>query len=392
MNSVFHIGPSSPAIDRATGTYSYVVTDLDQHARGAAKDTGADEYFPMEPLNRPLTAADVGPMAGLGTTPTPTPTVGPTNTPTPTATPGGTFTEITPAGSAVTASTSDANVPPNVVDNNLGTRWSGNGDGTWLQLDLGTERTIAFVRVAVYQGNARSNRFDLQVSSGGGVWTTVWSGQSSGTTTAEQDYDFDDVTARYVRYLGHGNIGSTNPSMNSVTEISLFTPNAPPTATPTPTSTPTPTPSPTPTMTPTPTPPDTTPVDVTPGAGAVTASTNDGNVPGNTVDNNLATRWSGNADGAWIQYDLGTTRMVTSLQIAWYQGNTRASTFDAAVSDSPTGPWTALVTGQQSAGNTTALETYDVADGAGRYLRITGHGNTLNGWNSLTEVNIFAAP
>jgi len=51
-----------------------------------------------------------------------------------------------------------------------------------------------------------------------------------------------------------------------------------------------------------------------------------------------------------------------------------------------------LVSGQASAGNTTALETYDVADGVGRYLRITGHGNSVNGWNSLTEVNIFAAP
>jgi poly(beta-D-mannuronate) lyase len=37
--------------------------------------------------------------------------------------------------------------------------------------------------------------------------------------------------------------------------------------------------------------------EVTPAAGAVTASANDGNVPGNTVDNSLATRWSANGDG-----------------------------------------------------------------------------------------------
>ena len=47
-------------------------------------------------------------------------------------------TEITPAASAVTANTNDGNVPANAVDNNLGTRWSGNGDGAWLQLDLGS--------------------------------------------------------------------------------------------------------------------------------------------------------------------------------------------------------------------------------------------------------------
>jgi hypothetical protein len=170
--------------------------------------------------------------------------------------------EITPAASAVTASTNDGNTPANTVDNNLGTRWSGNGDGQWVQLDLGTARSVGSVGVAVYQGNARQNRFDIQVSSCCGTWTTVWSGQSSGTTTAEQNYDFTDVTARWVRYLGHGNVGSANTSMNSVTEISIFAGGGgtSPTATPTPTSpgaTPTPTPTPrvvAPTATPTPTP------------------------------------------------------------------------------------------------------------------------------------------
>jgi hypothetical protein len=157
-------------------------------------------------------------------------------------------TEITPAASAVTASTNDGNVPGNVVDNNLGTRWSANGDGQWIQLDLGTEQTVGFVKVAVYNGNSRQNHFDLQVSSGGGVWTTVWSGSSSGTTTAEQTYDFTDQSARWVRYLGHMN---TVNGFNSVTEISVFSGTGSPTPTPTAGSTATPTPTATPTAPPT---------------------------------------------------------------------------------------------------------------------------------------------
>ena len=39
--------------------------------------------------------------------------------------------------------------------------------------------------------------------------------------------------------------------------------------------------------------------EVTPGAAGATASTNDGNVPGNAVDNDLTTRWSANGDGHW---------------------------------------------------------------------------------------------
>ena len=104
-----------------------------------------------------------------------------------------TYIEVTPGASGATASTSDTNVPANAVDGNLSTRWSGSMDGAWLQLDLGTTRTVTHVNVAVHQGNARRNRFDLQVSSGDGVWTTVWSGESSGTTTAEETCELSDT-------------------------------------------------------------------------------------------------------------------------------------------------------------------------------------------------------
>jgi hypothetical protein len=152
-------------------------------------------------------------------TSTPTPVSTPTPRPTPTPTPVAGYVEVTPSGSAVTASTNDGNIPANAVDNNLATRWSANGDGQWIQLDLGTARTIGYVNVALYQGNTRTSRFDIQVSNGSGLWTTVWSGSSSGTTTAEQKYDFTDVSARWVRYLGHGN--SLN-LWNSVSEVSVF--------------------------------------------------------------------------------------------------------------------------------------------------------------------------
>ena len=33
---------------------------------------------------------------------------------------------------------------------------------------------------------------------------------------------------------------------------------------------------------------------------SVVASADDGNVPGNTIDNDLATRWSALGDGQWI--------------------------------------------------------------------------------------------
>jgi hypothetical protein len=145
------------------------------------------------------------------------------------------FTQVTPAAAAVVASCNDGNVPANTVDNNLGTRWSCGGDGQWIKYDLGTSRKVAYLTLAVYNGTTRKNRFDLQVSSDNVTWKTVWAGSSNGLSTAQETYDFPDVDARYVRYLGHGHVTNTGTTstMNSVTEVDIFAANtsdlAPPT-------------------------------------------------------------------------------------------------------------------------------------------------------------------
>jgi hypothetical protein len=135
-----------------------------------------------------------------------------------------------------------------------------------------------------------------------------------------------------------------------------------------------------------------TPVEVTPAVSAITASSNDGNVPGNTVDNNLSTRWSANGDGQWIRFDLGTARMLTHVRIAFYQGNTRASRFDLQLSDDGVTWRNAFTSTRQSSGTTLSEETFNFDDQSARYVRYLGHGNTSNTWNSLTEVSIFAMP
>ena len=309
-----------------------------------------------------------------------------------------TYVEVTPPGSSVTASTTDGNLPANAVDSSLTTRWSGALDGAWLQLDLGSTRTIGHVNVAVYQGNGRRNVFDIQVLVGT-TWTTVRSATSSGATTALETYDFTDVDARLIRYLGHGatlNAGGTS-TWNSVTEIEVFALAPTPTPTPVPTNTPTPTPpvetpTPTPTSPPTATPTPTTPpseIELTPVD--VVASTNDGNLPANTIDGSLATRWSGNGDGAWIRYDLGSPMVVSSVKIAVYNGNSRRNRFDLQVSDSTSGPWTNLLTNVQTGGTTTQLETFDLPDASARFVRYLGHGSNVGTFNSLTEVEIWGA-
>ncbi len=119
----------------------------------------------------------------------------------------------------------------------------------------------------------------------------------------------------------------------------------------------------------------------------VTATANDGNVPANTLDGKLSTRWSAEGDGQTIFFDLGVTDTVSSVAIAWYEGNTRVEKFEIGTSQDGAN-WTQVFSGSSS-GKTKNPETYDVTDTLARYVAIVGHCNTKNDWNSITEVKIY---
>ena len=133
-------------------------------------------------------------------TPSPTPTASPTPPPPP---PPSTYTR-SPIASA-TASADDGNVARNAIDGNLATRWSAAGDGQWLTLDLGKPMMVGLVDLAFDSGGTVQYTFELQVSGDNTTWTTVSAGRSSGTGTDLETFDVPDTSARYMRYLGHGN-------------------------------------------------------------------------------------------------------------------------------------------------------------------------------------------
>jgi hypothetical protein len=120
---------------------------------------------------------------------------------------------------------------------------------------------------------------------------------------------------------------------------------------------------------------------------SVIASADDGNVPANTVDGSLATRWSASGDGQWIRYDIGSTKTVTSVKVAFYNGDVRTSSFDVQVSSDGTNFTT--VGSYTSSGTSLNLETFNIPDSSARYVRLLGHGNSVNLWNSYTETEIW---
>lgn len=264
-------------------------------------------------------------------------------------------------GTMVSASDDDGNVPANAVDGNMTTRWSALGDGQWIKFDLGANKKVSYVKIAFLNGDTRTFTFDIQTSIDNVNFTTVRSGAVSALSTALQTFDFPDADpARFVRVVGHGNSVSM---WNSYTEVEVYG--------------------------------DSSAAGVSvaklsvPGS-SVKASADDGNVPANTVDGSLTTRWSASGDGQWIRYDLGSTKRVAHVKIAFLNGDTRTSTLDIQTSlDDVT--YTTVLTGAVSS-LTTALQTFSFPDvNRVRFVRIVGHGNSVNLWNSYTEVEIHGS-
>src|SRR6185503_14115233 len=111
---------------------------------------------------------------------------------------------------------------------------------------------------------------------------------------------------------------------------------------------------------------------------SASASADDGNVAANTLDGSLATRWSAQGDGQWIRFDLGSAVTITGAKIAWHRGDERAARFDVQTS-ADAANWNTVFSGATS-GTTQDLESCNVTDSAGRYVRIIGHGNSINAW------------
>jgi poly(beta-D-mannuronate) lyase len=80
---------------------------------------------------------------------------------------------------------------------------------------------VAGLAVAWYQGNTRRASFDVQTSGNGTSGTTQFSGMSRGSTTQPEPVDFEDVSARSVRIVGHGN---TLHRWDSMTEVDVYGP------------------------------------------------------------------------------------------------------------------------------------------------------------------------
>ena len=119
----------------------------------------------------------------------------------------------------------------------------------------------------------------------------------------------------------------------------------------------------------------------------VEASGHDGNLPENTLDGNLDTRWSSEGNEEWIKYDLEKYQNIELLNIAWFRGDKRKAYYTIQVS-ADGNEWVDVFSGESS-GQTIQPEPHTFDSVEGRYVRIIGNGNSSNDWNSVTVVEIW---
>jgi hypothetical protein len=123
----------------------------------------------------------------------------------------------------VTASGNDGNVPQNVLDNSLSTRWSSLGVGQLITADLESVHKICSVDIAWYNGNVRQYHFVIATSTDGTTFTNRLSRDSNGTILSSEKYSIPPTNARYVRITVNGN---TANNWASITELDIFGPSS----------------------------------------------------------------------------------------------------------------------------------------------------------------------
>lgn len=296
------------------------------------------------------------------------------------ASPAGSKVALTSSMVKVSQSPEPENHGGNLVDGNKYTVWASQGEANAV-IDLGSAKTVSTVGVAtkMYEDD-RTIPYKVEISTDGATYSQVWSGESDVRTDTTKYISFS-APARFVRVTFFGN---TVSGWNSVGEIEVYSSGAA-------TGVTTPT----------------TPTAATGGASGeenvIATSTGTKvtltssmlkasqtpepeNHAGNLIDGDKNTVWASQGD-ADVVIDLGSAKALSCVGVAMrmYE-DTRTIPYEIEVSaDGVT--YTKIFVGNSEQGTNTTK--YVSATQNARYVKVTAHGNTISGWNSIAEVEVY---
>lgn len=117
--------------------------------------------------------------------------------------------------------------PERALDGDLKTAWMAEGDGEWIQFDLGSAKAVKAVKLGFASGDKRVYTFDILVSETGDEksWTVVGDKlKNTGKTNEPESFALNPAAhARYVKIVGHGNTSEKFAKWCNITEAAFVT-------------------------------------------------------------------------------------------------------------------------------------------------------------------------
>jgi len=125
--------------------------------------------------------------------------------------------------------------------------------------------------------------------------------------------------------------------------------------------------------------------------GSLKSSVDQRHLPMNVLDGNPETYWTSAGKEKWIELRFAAPAKIETLELMWHKGNERQQSF-VVEALSKGGSWYILYEGNSGADlrNLKDLdyEFIPIEVTTTESIRITGNGNTVNHWNSLSEVRV----
>ena len=103
------------------------------------------------------------------------------------------------------------------------------------------------------------------------------------------------------------------------------------------------------------------------------------------------TRWAAEstdlAPEQWIMFELDDVYPIEKIGVSWMSATARKYTYKLEISTDGEN-WTTVFDGA-STGETADCEYTQLGGTKAKFVRYKGYGNTTNGWNSVTEIQIL---
>ena len=249
----------------------------------------------------------------------------------------------------------------NVIDGDtsFASRWANRHTPAILLFDLGSSKTVSDIDIAFGRGHKRTHDFEILASDfSDSGFVSIFDGQSSGVTTDYENFDFSETNARYIKLKVTSNsVGTRWTNITDVKVNSLQDPNS----------------------------------HQLKISGVTSPSGTHRSYPTTNVidgDTSFASRWANRYTPAILLFDLGSSKNVSDIDIAFGQGNKRTHDFEILASDFSDSGFVSIFDGQSS-GVTTDYENFDFSETNARYIKLKVTSNSVGTkWTNITDVKV----